>query len=206
MNSRRSFLPDDIEDIAGDAMIIPAIKSFELENLGVITKASLHFTQRVTFVVRELPALGETTLIRAMAAAAGAALPLTLLRSEDCESLRISAVWKCDPVEVRTPPLMSQAPPHSAMGQRTIAAVTHLLARVGSGQCVILGSDCFGCLDQRHRTNAFRLLEESSAQVVAFIHHSLQEEIPAGLRKEPAYKIVPDPSDSKRSCTTRVEL
>lgn len=206
MDSRFILSCYDIEQVAEDVIVIPAIKSFELKDLGVISEAALNFPHRVTFIFRELPALGETTLIKAMAAAAGAALPLDLLRGRGVSDLRISAVWKCEQVEVCAPPLGPSAPAHSAMGERVIAALTHLLARVGAGQCVILGSDCFRSLDKRHRTNAFRLIEESSAQVVAFIHQILQEEIPAGLRQEPTYKIVQDPSDSRRSCIAPVML
>jgi len=206
MDSKFIFSCYEIETMPGDAIVIPAIKSFDLENLGVISKASLTFSQRVTFILRELPALGETTLMWAMGAAAGAALPERLLRNEDGSALRIRATWKGEPVEVGSPPLGPSAPDWSAMGERTIAALSHLFARVGKGQCVLLDSDCFGHLDQRHRTNAFRLIEESPTQVIAFFPHRFLEEIPRSLRTGPVYKIVPDPSDNKRSCIAEIEL
>ena len=63
--------------ISGGAEIavIPAIESFQLDNAGILTHASMTFPERVTFVVRQRRAEGETTLITAMSASAGLALP-----------------------------------------------------------------------------------------------------------------------------------
>ena len=158
--------------ISGGAEIavIPAIESFQLDNAGILTHASMTFPERVTFVVRQRRAEGETTLITAMSAAAGLALPEGLPPILNARPMSICAKWEHKVGHARNRmDYRCQDPLEAPAAERSISVLRDLLPRVSRDFCIILGSECFRHFDQRHFPETIALLKDSVCQLIVFI-------------------------------------
>lgn len=149
--------------------LIPAIQSFHLENAGVVSRASMNFPGKITFVFRQRHAEGESTLIHAICAAAGLPLPHGLPAVLDGKTMSIGAKWKRQLSPARNvdfTPAESASRPGAEMA---LSALRDLLLRAGGEYCAVVGSDCFSHMDQRHLPEVVRLLNDAKRQSIVFV-------------------------------------
>ena len=149
--------------------LIPAIQSFRLENVGVVSRASMHFPGKITVVFRQRHAEGESTLIHALCAAAGLPLPQGLPAVLDGKTMSIGAKWKR---QLRPARNVDFTPAGSVSGpgaEMVLTALRDLLLRAGDEYCAILGSDTFSQLDGRHLPEVVRLLNGAKCQSILFV-------------------------------------
>jgi hypothetical protein len=165
-----------LTDSCGEIAVIPSIDSFEVVNAGIVTRASMTFPKRVTFVVRQRHAEGETTLITALCAAAGLPLPYGLPPIINGQPMSICAKWKRELSHRRNVDYSFQKPPDAPMAEKTTAVLRDALTCLGKDHCLIVGSECFRNLDQRHLPDLIRLMTISVCQLIVFLSVSRTRE------------------------------
>jgi hypothetical protein len=179
-----------LTDGCGEIAVIPAIDSFELVNAGIVTRASMTFPERVTFVVRQRRAEGETTLITALCAAAGLPLEYGLPPIINGQPMSICAKWKRELRHARAAAYSLPKPPSAPMAEKTMAVLRGALTCLGKDHCLIVGSDCFWNLDQRHLPDLIRLMTISACQLIVFLRVSKTREPLEAIKPSTVYEFV----------------
>jgi len=176
---------------------LPRIRQLTLENLGVWQRFSLEFHPRLT-VIKCPIASGATTLVRALAAAAGAELPSSLIRRN--QSFRLQAVWETSGVTLELP-LVTQPPPFldarcsrssPAGGEQMLFAIRKWLCTTGRDFAAVFDVDCWACLDRVHLLDYWNLLTKVDCQVVALVPDAISKQpLPVELVGD-CYHIITD--------------
>ena len=177
-------------DGCGEIAVIPAIDSFELVNAGIVTRASMTFPERVTFVVRQRRAEGETTLITALCAAAGLPLPCGLPPIINGQPMSICAKWKRELNHSRNVDYSLRKPPDLPAAEKNMVVLRDLLTCLGKDYCVIVGRECFWNLDQRHLPDLIRLMTISACQLIVFLSVSITRDPLDTIKPSTVYEFV----------------
>jgi hypothetical protein len=179
-----------LTDGCGEIAVIPAIESFEVVNAGIVTRASMTFPERATFVVRRRHAEGETTLITALCAAAGLPLQYGLPPITNGQPMSICTKWKHELRHARAAAYSLPKPPDAPMAEKTMAVLRDALTCLGKDHCLIVGSECFWNLDQRHLPDLIRLMTISACQLIAFLSVSRTREPLDAIKPSTVYAFV----------------
>ena len=153
---------------AAEIAVIPAIESFQLENAGIVIRASMTFPGRITFVFRQRRAEGETTLMSGLCAAAGLPLTRGLPPVLNGKPMSISAKWKRPLRHHSNVDFTPADPADGPTAEVALSAVRDVLSRTGAELSVVLGSDTFTHMDHRHLPEVVRLVNSAACQVIMF--------------------------------------
>jgi hypothetical protein len=149
--------------------VIPAIESFHLENAGVVSRASMNFPGKITFVFRQRRAEGETTLMSGLCAAAGLPLTRGLPPVNNGKPMSIGAKWKRPLRHLDNVDFTPTKPPDGPTAEVALGVVSDLLSRMGAELCAVFGSDTFSQMDGRHLPEVVRLLNGAKCQSIMFV-------------------------------------
>ena len=140
--------------------------------------------------LRQRHAEGETTLITALCAAAGLPLPYGLPPVLNGEPMSICAKWKHELSHSGNTNYTFPKPPDAPMAEKTMAVLRDALTCLGKDHCLIVGSDCFWHLDQRHLPDLIRLMTISACQLIVFLSVSRTRDPLDTIKPSTVYEFV----------------